>query len=95
MDGRPVGIGKIRHFLTDKLRQEGGHIGYAIAPGERGKGYGKLLLRELRKEARRLGVDRALITVQNGNAASVNVALANGGEIERISEERHFIWVEC
>ena len=25
MDGLPVGIGKLRHRLTDKLREEGGH----------------------------------------------------------------------
>lgn len=95
VNGSPVGVGKIRHFLTDKLRQEGGHIGYAIAPGERGKGYGKLLLRELLGEAKKIGVDRALITVQNGNTPSVKVALANGGVIEQVGEERNYIWVEC
>lgn len=94
-DGNPVGVGKIRHFLTDKLRQAGGHIGYAIAPAERGKGFGKQLLKALLVEAKKLGIDRALITVQNGNIASVKVALANGGIIEKVSDERHFIWVDC
>lgn len=95
VNGRPVGVGKIRHFLTDKLRLEGGHIGYAIAPGARNKGCGKILLRELLKEAKKLNIDRALITVQNENAASIKVALANGGLIEKIGAERHFIWVDC
>lgn len=94
-DDRPVGIGKIRHFLTDRLREEGGHIGYAIAPDARGRGYGKVLLRELLKEARRLGIDRALITVYNDNVASIRVALANGGRIEKVSETSHYIWVDC
>lgn len=95
VDDCPVGMGKIRHFLTDKLREEGGHIGYAIAPNARKRGYGKILLRELLKEARRLGIDRALITVYNDNAASIRVALANGGRIEKVSETSHYIWVEC
>lgn len=95
VDDRPVGVGKIRHFLTDRLREEGGHIGYAIVPGERGKGYGRVLLRELLKEAKNRGIDRALITVQNNNIASVKVALANSGVIEKKNDVRHFIWVEC
>lgn len=95
VDDRPVGVGKIRHFLTDRLREEGGHIGYAVVPGERGRGYGKILLRELLKEARNRGIARALITVQNENTASIKVALANGGVIEKKNEVRHFIWVEC
>ena len=32
---RPVGYGKIRHFLTDKLLEDGGSIGYAVRPAER------------------------------------------------------------
>lgn len=94
VDGRPVGVGKIRHFLTDKLREEGGNIGYAVAPAERNKGYGKILLAELLKEAKMLGIERALITVQKGNEASVRVALANGGAIERTTVYRHYIWID-
>lgn len=93
--GRPVAVGKLRTFLTDALREHGGHIGYAVAPSERNKGYGKILLAELLKEAKKLGVGRALITVQRGNDASVRVALANGGVVERENEARYFIWVEC
>jgi len=95
VDGRPVGIGKIRHFLTDKLRQEGGHIGYAIAPDERSKGYGKILLGELLKAAKNLGIEHALVTVRNENTASVKVALANGGVAEKMNDARHFIWIDC
>lgn len=95
VDGKPVGRGDIRHFLTEKLLQEGGSIGYAIVPGERRKGYGTVLLRELIKECRRLSIARALITVRNENTASIKVALSNGGKIERTSDTRHYIWVDC
>lgn len=94
-DGKPVGQGKIRHFLTDALREAGGNIGYAIRPSARGKGYGTILLRELMKEASKLGIDRALVTVHNDNPASIRVALKNDGELEKVNEIRHFIWVDC
>jgi predicted acetyltransferase len=34
-----------------------------------------------------------LITVQNGNTASIMVALKNGGVIEEENEERKYIWI--
>lgn len=94
-DGKPVGQGKVRHFLTDALREAGGNIGYAVRPSERGKGYGTILLRKLMLEAANMGICRALVTVHNGNEASVRVALKNGGELEKVNETRHYIWVEC
>ena len=95
VDGRPVGMGSVRHFLTDALRMQGGHIGYAIAPEARGKGYAKILLRGLLDKAARLGIERALITVKNENIASIRTALSCGGVIESVNEERHLIWAEC
>lgn len=95
VDGKAAGYGKIRHFLTEKLRAEGGHIGYAIVPSMRGKGLGKVLLSLLLKEAGALGIDRALITVRNENSASIRTALSNGGNIERIEHGRHYIWLSC
>jgi len=94
-DGKPVGMGKLRYFLTDALREAGGNIGYAIRPSARRKGFGTILLRELMKEAAKLGISRALVTVHNGNEASIRVALRNGGALEKVNETRHFIWVEC
>ena len=41
VDGIPVGVGSVRHFLTDALRNVGGHIGYSISPKYRHRGYGK------------------------------------------------------
>lgn len=94
VDGRPVGMGKVRHRLTEKLLSDGGHIGYAIRPSCRGKGYGKTLLRLLLEEARKLGIDRVLVTVRNHNTPSIRTALASGGVVEKVSEERHYIWIE-
>lgn len=92
-DGVPVGYGKVRHRLTDGLRAEGGHIGYAVRPSARGRGCGRLLLKMLLAEARKLGVRKALVTIRVGNAPSLRVALANGGVVERTENERHYVWI--
>ena len=93
-DGLPVGFGSVRHFLTDALRKAGGHIGYGIAPAYRGKGYGNEILRLLLIEAKKLGIDRALVTVHLDNLASQAVALANGGVITEKTDERYLIWID-
>ncbi len=93
-DGRPVGFGKIRHFLTDALRKGGGNVGYAVRPSERGRGLGTKLLALLIVEARKIGVESLLLTVRNGNTASIRVALANGGKIKKVTEERHYIRID-
>ena len=95
VNGVPVGEGKLRHRLTDKLKEEGGHIGYAIAPSYRNRGYGKILLKLMIDEAKMLGIDRILLTIQNHNKSSLQVALANGGVIEKVNDIRHYIWIDC
>lgn len=94
-DGKPVGVGKIRHFLTDKLRDEGGHIGYAISPSERNKGFGTILLKQLLNEASKIGIMNVLLTIKNENAYSIKVALANGGIVEKRNDIRCYVWIEC
>jgi predicted acetyltransferase len=95
VDNKPVGMGKIRHFLTDKLLADGGNIGYSIRPSERNKGFGNIFLSELLKECKNIGVDRALLTIQKDNIPSVKVALANKGVIEKSNDNLHYIWIEC
>ena len=90
----PVGMGKLRHYLTDKLKEEGGHGGYAIRLSYRQKGYGTLLLKFLIGRAKDLGIEKLLMTVRNDNAASIKVALANNGVIAEINNERHYIWID-
>ena len=87
----PAGMCKLRTVLSPALAKRGGHIGYAIAPFARGQGLGKEQLRLVLMEAKKQGLTRALITVRNHNTASIHVALANGGVIERVSEEDHYI----
>jgi predicted acetyltransferase len=95
VDGIPVGMGKLRHYLTDKLRKEGGHFGYSILPDYRSKGYGKILLKMLIDCAKDMKIDRLLLMVHNHNIASIKVALANNGIIEKVDSKCHFIWIDC
>lgn len=78
-DDEIVGIGNVRHRLNEFLERRGGHIGYAIRYGKWGKGYGTLQLRLLLGEARKLGIQRALITCDDDNIASARVMEKNGG----------------
>lgn len=93
VDGQPVGMGKLRHRLTDKLREEGGQAGYSIRPTARHKGYGTILLNMLIEEAKKMNIPNLLLTIQNTNTPSIKVALKNNGVIEKINEERHYIWI--
>src|SRR5713226_698026 len=57
-----LGTVLIRHFITDWMRRFGGHIGYIIRPSQRRKGYGTLMCRLGLDQARKLGLDRVLLT---------------------------------
>jgi predicted acetyltransferase len=93
IDGRPVGVGKLRHYLNDSLRIFGGHIGYSIRPSERGKGYGGLILSELLKEAQRKGIAEALLMCREDNIRSRKVIEHNGGSLEDISDGECRYWI--
>jgi len=95
IDGNPVGMGKLRTRLTEKLKVDGGHCGYGIALLQRNKGYGKLLLKMMIREATMLGVEKILLTIHNDNEASVKVAVGSGGVIEKVTDNKHYIWIEC
>ena len=95
VDGRPVGMAKLRYFLTDKLREEGGHLGYAIAPDARGHGYAAMMVEAMKSIAAAKGIEHLLSTVHNDNPASIRTALKCGGRIVRVSEARHYIEIPC
>ena len=89
-----MGYGKIRHFMTDRLLIDGGNVGYAIVPEARNKGLGKRFLALLLTESKKLGIEKALLTIKQENKASVKVALANGGVIDKIENELYYIWID-
>lgn len=85
VDGMLVGRVAIRHGLSDLLRQEGGHVGYAVRPRHRNRGYATRML-ELSVEHLRsvLGIERVLVTCDDDNLASATVIERCGGRLEGV-----------
>jgi predicted acetyltransferase len=79
---RMMGTLSLRHELNDLLREAGGHIGYSIRPSERNKGYMTKFLRMGLEEARKVGLERVLITCADSNLASARVIEKCGGVLE-------------
>ena len=61
-DNKIIGSIQLRHHLTDELRKDGGNIGYGICPSERGKGYGTQQLALVLPKAKKLQIQKVMIT---------------------------------
>ena len=90
--GRLIGEFRIRHYLTEALRNGAGHIGYSIRKDERGKGYGKEGLRLALEEAYRIVPEEEIfLRVNQDNPASLRVMIHNGGHITGQDESHFFV----
>lgn len=78
-NNRVLGAVNIRHRLTDRLLDRGGHIGYGIRPSERRKGYATKLLSFALEKAKEIDIQKALITCDEINVGSLKTILNNGG----------------
>ena len=87
---RLVGEFRIRHRLTEALRNGAGHIGYSVCRDARGKGYGTEGLRLTLEIARKLvPEDEIYLRVNKDNIASQKVMLKNGARCAG-EDETHF-----
>ncbi len=76
-----VGMSNIRHTLTEGLLLEGGHIGYGIRPTFRRRGYATKILELSLIEAKKLGINKVLVTCDKDNIGSVKTIVKNGGKL--------------
>jgi predicted acetyltransferase len=83
----------IRHRLTARLREIGGHIGYDIRPSARRRGHATAMLAAALPVARSLGIDPALLTCDEDNVASRKVIEANAGLPDGKSGGKVRYWV--
>ena len=81
---RVLGAISLRHSLNDWLLNVGGHIGYGVRPSERRKGLASWALGLTLDEARKLGLERVLITCQVSNVASARTIEKAGGVFEDV-----------
>ena len=77
------GVINVRHYLTAKLEEWGGHIGYSVAPSHRNKGVATRMLAEVLAHCRGLEIARALLTCDAENTASRKTIETNGGIFDR------------
>lgn len=83
-DGEVVGFIQLRHELNEFLENVGGHIGYSVRPSARRQGHARRALGLVLEEARRLGLQRVLITCDDDNAASARTIESQGGELQDV-----------
>ena len=76
---RIIGMFNLRLLLSGVFLEYGGHIGYAIRPSERRKGYAVKGLRLLLEECKKYGLDRVSITASTNNEASIKTIQKCGG----------------
>lgn len=81
-DGVPIGRVSIRYALDDFLLNEGGHVGYGVAPEFRRRGHATEILRQSVKRLAAAGVERILVTCADTNTASARVIEHCGGHLE-------------
>lgn len=86
-DNKVLGFLQVRHEFNDYLSKFGGHIGYSVRPSERRKGYAKQMLKMALPFCREIGLDKVLITCNDGNIGSEKTILANGGVYESTVHE--------
>lgn len=82
-DNKIIGMIDLRHELNEYLAKISGHIGYAIRPTERKKGYAKIQLYLCLIKAQKLGLEKVMISCDETNIASSKTIEALGGIFER------------
>ena len=91
----PEYLGRIavRHRLTERLLQVGGHVGYDVRRSRRREGHATAMLAAVLPRARELGIDPSLVTCDVANTGSRRVVEACGGELEDERGGKLRFWV--
>lgn len=94
VDGVIVGRCSVRHELNEGLRRRGGHVGYAVAPPFRRRGYAGEMLRQGLVVCAELGLPAVMLTCDDDNAGSwKTIERAGGALAERVWDEENAAWI--
>lgn len=86
-----VGVVRVRHEEVESA----GHIGYDISPCFRGRGYGTQILKLAIEEAKKIGIEEAIVTCNTENTASRRIIEKNNGKLLGTiydDEEKEFLY---
>ena len=81
-EGKFVAMSNLRHYLNDRLKVMGGHIGYGTRADMRSKGYATKILELTLIKAKKLGINEVLITCHVENIASNRTIQKNSGKLK-------------
>jgi predicted acetyltransferase len=94
VEGRDVvGWISLRHELTELLLTWGGHIGYAVRPSARRRGFATEAVRQMLPLCAARGLAQVLITCDEENLGSRRVIEGHGGVYEDSREGKRRYWV--
>lgn len=96
VDGEPlevVGFLALRRDLDAWHHEQGGHLGYSIRPGRRGRGHAVRAVRLALARAAELGLPRLLVTCAEDNLASRRVIERCGAVLEHVRRGTCRYWV--
>lgn len=79
IDGQMLGELYIRHRLSPRLENIGGHVGYRVRPLARKRGVATAALTVALLRLAEIGIERALLTCDETNVASAKVIEKCGG----------------
>lgn len=70
VENKIVGRLSVRHELNKGLLERGGHLGYAVSPLARNRGYATEIYKQGLEFCRKLGLEKILVTCSDQNTAS-------------------------
>lgn len=77
-----VGRFNIRHYLNKNLEKRGGHVGYAVNPTYRGRGYATEMFRLGLDYCKKMNLKKILITCSDSNVPSWKIIEKFNGKLE-------------
>ncbi|WP_143318891.1 GNAT family N-acetyltransferase [Clostridium sp. HBUAS56010] len=94
-----IGMINLRYNLKKEMYLYYGNIGYCVRKTERRKGYAAEMLRLTLLEAKTIGLNQVLLTVDNDNQASISTMKKNGAILENEVPYNGKItqryWIKC